>query len=83
MNMFKNAENEDKHNGKMRVYICEPRQDAKPVFFRSEDATFDNEKKALDRHSTTPVKIMKLAFTHIWGVLLCCCFFKNLSLIHI
>ena len=51
MNIFKNAENEDKHKGKMRMYICEPLQDAKdakPLFSPSEDTTFDNGKKALD-----------------------------------
>ena len=48
LNIFKNAKNEEQQKGKMRMYICEPLQVVKPVFFRSEDATFDNGKKALD-----------------------------------
>ncbi len=48
LNIFKNAKNEEQQKGKMRMYISEPLQDAKPLFFPSEDATFDNGKKALD-----------------------------------
>ena len=54
MNIFKSAQNEDKHKGKMRMYICEPLQDAKPLFFPSEDTTFDNGKKALDDTRENP-----------------------------
>ena len=69
LNNFKNAKNEDKQKGKMRMYICEPLQDAKPLFSPARMQLLTTEK----RLSTTPVKNIKLGFTHICGVLLSLC----------
>ncbi len=62
-NIFKSTENEDKQKQQMRMYICEPLQDAKPLFFPSEDATFDNGKKALD---DTRENHENRVYTYLW-----------------